>query len=100
MRPKSLRHIGTAAADLDDGGQHVADLAAGAAELRRHPQSEHARLPDRFDGSVLQDPLPLGDGVVASQRADDLGQPGKPFLDRTPKWLRRRTAFAVRQVRV
>ena len=73
MRPKSLRHIGTATADPDDGGKYVADLAARAAELRRNPQPEHARLPERFDGPVLQDPLPLDDGVVASQRADDLG---------------------------
>ena len=86
MRPKSLRHIGTAAAYLDDGGQHVADLAAGATELRRNPQPEHARLPERFDRSVLQDPLPLDDGVIASECTDDLWQPGKPFLDGPAKW--------------
>ena len=70
---KSLRHIRTAAADLDDGGQDVANLAAGAAEFRRHAQAEHAGPPDRLDGLVLQNPIALGGGIVAAQRRHDLG---------------------------
>ena len=73
MCAKSLGHIRTAAADLDDGEQDVAYLSARAAEFRRNAQPEYTGLPDRFDGLVLQNPLPLGDGIVAAQRRHDLG---------------------------
>ncbi len=100
MRPKSLRHIRTAATDLDDGPQYVAGLAAGTAEFRGHPEVEYACPPDRLDGLVLQNPIALGRRVVATERGDDLGQPGEPLFDRSAEWLIGERPSRLRRLRV
>jgi hypothetical protein len=87
MRPKRLRHIGTAAGDLDDGCEHVAHRPAGSTVADRHPQGEQPGVAQLFDGAILQHALPLGVGVGAAQLVDDLGQPGQPVLGRARERL-------------
>ncbi len=72
MRPKCLRHIGTAAGDLDDADSTSRMLAAGPAVLRRNTQAEHAGVPDRLDRVVLQH-RSARRRVLAPQALDDLG---------------------------
>jgi hypothetical protein len=87
MRSKCLRHIGTAASDLDDDAEHVARAAAGAAVAGGHPQAEQACVAQPLHRAVLQHAVPLGGSVVTAQLLDNCGQPGQPVRGRAGKRL-------------
>ena len=73
MRPKRLRHIGTAPRDLNDGTQHVTGARPGPAVAGGHPKAEQPGVPQLLDGAVLKHAVPLGGGVVTAQLVDDRG---------------------------